>query len=343
MGRDNRINFRNHYYTVTIAFALIYLVLVLWVIPSEATVKHATYLLDQTSDGRIAAAAVQQDQEGRLHVVSSADELRAAMKQNQNSVGIAVAEGDPLPQTTLFFQGHESERQRALLAVSTESWLEGLELPGQPAQVQISTVALRPQAAPEKIPLNKSLVPLFLFTDAGMIGLLLIAALIFFEKEEGTLNAYLVTPGRIWEYLLSKTLTLTLVALSFLVVLVPPTLGLGPNYLHLIGVMALGAALTTLLGALIAVWFENLTQFLFPAIGLLVVFSLPQFSFFFPSFSPVWVRWLPTYPMIFGLREAAFPSGNPEIVSSAMLSLLVVDVLLLALASLAFRRRLIHR
>lgn len=340
--RDNKINFRNHYYTVTIAFALLYLVAVIWLFPTEGSLKHATYLLDQTSDGRIAAAAVRQDQEGRLRLVGSVEEMRAAMQENQNSVGIAVADSSPLPTATLFFQGHENPRLRSLLAVSTEEWLRELEGQPRPGVTRIETIALRGESAPPRIPFNHSLIPVLLFSDAGMLGLLLIAALIFFEKGEGTLKAYLVTPGRIWEYLLSKALSLALVAVSFTLILVVPVLGTGPNYLHLLGVMALGAILTALLGALAAVWFDNLSQFLFPAIGLIALLSLPAVAYFVPSFSPLWIRWLPTYPMIFGLREAAFPSGNPEIVTSAMAILLAVDLLLLFLTSLAFRRRLAY-
>lgn len=340
--RDTKVTFRNHYYTVTIGFALFYLAVILWVVPVEATVKHATYLLDQTRDGRVAAAAVLQNEEGRLHLVASAAEMREAMRQNRNSVGIAIAEADPLPTAALFFQGHENPRLRALLAVSTEAWLREIESAATPAPVAIETVALRGESVAAKIPLNRSLVPLFLFSDAAMLGLLLIAALIFFEKEEGTLRAYLVTPGRIWEFLLAKALALALVALAFTAVLVPPILGSGPNYLHLAAIMALGAILTALLGALVAVWFDNLTQFLFPAIGLIAAISLPSGAYFIPSFSPLWLRYLPTYPMIFGLREASFPSGNPEIVYNAMLILLAVDLVLLVLASLAFRRRLAH-
>ncbi|MFZ5824994.1 MAG: ABC transporter permease [Bacillota bacterium] len=340
--RDTKVTFRNHYYTVTIAFALFYLALIIWVIPSEATVKHATYLLDQTVDGRVAAAALQQNEEGRLHLVSSVEEMRTALQKNRNAVGVAIAEGEPLPAATLFFQGHENPRLRALLAVSTEEWLRQIEGEARPAPVAIETVALRGESPPAKVDLNRSLVPLFLFSDAAMLGLMLIAALIFFEKEEGTLRAYLVTPGRIWEYLLAKALALALVALAFTAVLVPPILGTGPNYLYLAGLMALGAVMTALLGALIAVWFENLTQFLFPAIGIVSAISLPAGAYFVPSFSPLWLRYLPTYPMIFGLREASFPSGSPEVVHNAMLILLAANLVLLLLASLAFRRRLAY-
>ncbi|HYF94490.1 MAG TPA: ABC transporter permease [Symbiobacteriaceae bacterium] len=340
MRRDNLINFRNHYYTVVLAVAALYLVALMWLIPENATVQHATYVVDQTAGARVAADLQTRDTQGRVTVLSTPDELRTAMSENRNSVGLLFADGRPLPAVTLFFQGHENQRLQNLLAASTEDLLR--EIYGQPwpHSVPIAHEVLRGAGAPPAVPLRQMLLPIFLFSDPALVGLIFIAALLFMEKQEGTLRAYLVSPGRVWEYLLSKALTLTFLALIFTLILVQPVMGAGPDYLAVLALMALGSIFSALLGAWAAIYFDNLAQFLFPAVALMAVLTLPTASYLAPSFSPVWIRLFPTYPLVFGLREALSPTGRPQIIYTALATLLVLDGLLLAAASLSFRRQI---
>lgn len=343
LRRDHQINLRNYYYLVTIAVALIYLALIRWLIPADLSLKPALYVLDETADGRYAAYVLEQaaanPYAGPATLAGSVEELQAALEANQNSVGIALADAAPLPAVTLYFQSYMNPQVRNLMAVAVEDSLR--EAYGRPWPVaqELPRETLRGQGqAP--VPFNLALTPFLLFSDTALIGLLFIAALIFMEKEEGALGAYLVTPGRIWEYIVSKALNLALLAVIFTLVLTLPTLGLRPNYLHLLAVMAMGSIFASLLGAWVAVYFDNLTQFLFPAVALMLVISLPAVAYFVPSFAPFWPQLLPTYALIFGLREAAFPTGSPEIVGSALLILLVANLALLAVSSYAFRRQI---
>jgi ABC-type Na+ efflux pump permease subunit len=207
-------------------------------------------------------------------------------------------------------------------------------------EVVVNTTILRGDGEEQKVPFNEMWVPILLFTDTALIGMVFIAALLFMEKEEGTLRAFLVTPGHSWEYLLSKTLTLALLAALFTLIFVPLTIGAGPNYLYLLLLMAAGSLFGSLLGAWVAVYFDNLSQYLFPALTLMVVLSLPAVAYFTPSFSPWWLRLFPTYPLVFGLREALFPSGSPQIVFSALSVLLGLSLLLLVISSRVFKRQL---
>ncbi|MCB0553945.1 MAG: hypothetical protein KDD02_10365, partial [Phaeodactylibacter sp.] len=52
-----------------------------------------------------------------------------------------------------------------------------------------------------------------IFNDPMGLGLMFIGALYLFEKNENTLQALSVTPLRAWQYLASKTITLSLIAL----------------------------------------------------------------------------------------------------------------------------------
>ncbi len=343
LRRDNLINWRNYFYFVTIVVALAYLAAAKFAIPADTTLQPDVYVVDATSSGRFAAFIEQETAApgatANAHLVDSEEALRQRMRDNRNSVGLKVVDGSPLPQATLYFQGHENAKVRNLLAVATAEELRLIYGAAQPSQVSIAQQTLRSAATAVRPPFNEAVVPFLIFSDAVMIGLMFIAALVFMEKEEGTLKAYLVTPGRVGEYLLSKALTLAFLAVLFTLILVPPVLGGGPNYLHLLAMVALGSIFASLLGAWAAVYFENFSQFLFPTVLLLAAISLPGIAYWVPSFSPLWLQWLPTYPLVFGLREAAFPSGSPHTVYSALLVLLAVDAVLLAISSLAFTRQ----
>lgn len=346
LRRDNLINWRNFYYAVTLAVALIYLALVRWVIPTDLTVTPTIYIADQTAEGRYAAYVAEQlrteELVGPAQLVGSMEELRASLAENQNSVGVALSPGTPLPEVTLFFQGYENPQVRNLLAVALEDSLREAYDQPWPVNREFPQQVLRGDGRSAAVPLNQMLVPFLLFSDAVLIGLFFIAALIFMEKDEGTLRAYLVAPGHIWEYLLSKALNLMLLAVIFTLLFVLATIGLGANYFYLLLLVALGSIFASLLGALIAVHFENLTQFLFPAVFVIILISLPAVVFVVPGFAPFWLRWLPTYPLVFGLREAIFPTGNPQIIVTAALTMLLLDGALLAISSWVFRRQLAH-
>lgn len=49
-----------------------------------------------------------------------------------------------------------------------------------------------------------STLPLLIFTDAGMMSVLLLAAMMYFEKQEGTLRTTFITPVKIWQLIFAK-------------------------------------------------------------------------------------------------------------------------------------------
>ncbi|MEL6135035.1 MAG: ABC transporter permease, partial [Bacteroidota bacterium] len=56
------------------------------------------------------------------------------------------------------------------------------------------------------------LLILLVFFDPSMLGLTFIGALVLFEKGDNTLEALVVTPIKLWQYLWSKALSLTIMA-----------------------------------------------------------------------------------------------------------------------------------
>lgn len=131
---------------------------------------------------------------------------------------------------------------------------------------------------------------IMIYSDPAAMGLFFMGAIVLLEKSQKVLNAMVVSPVKVSEYILSKTVAL--IAISTVIALI---LGLVSGSNHLPGI-AVGTALTsaifTMLGIIAATRISNLNQFLIvimpieivcfvpPIVGLFV--ELPNIFCFFP-------------------------------------------------------------
>lgn len=148
----------------------------------------------------------------------------------------------------------------------------------------IVAVAVSQLASPEQL---FSIIPTLMLLVVGGSTLLYVAALILFEKDEGTLNAVIVSPLRTSEYLWSKIITLTALATLESIIMIGGAMLIMrfsgeltlPNIpLLLAGIMAIGV-IYTLVGIVLIVRFNKITDFLIPMSGVAVVLQLPFLYF----------------------------------------------------------------
>jgi len=144
----------------------------------------------------------------------------------------------------------------------------------------IVAVALSQLASPPQL---SGVVPALMLLVVGGSTLLYVSGMIIFEKDEGTLNAVIVSPLRTSEYLWSKILTLTgLATLESLVMIGGAMLIMRragplplPNIpLLLAGIVASGV-IYTLIGIVLIVRFDSITDFLVPMAAIATVLQLP--------------------------------------------------------------------
>jgi fluoroquinolone transport system permease protein len=127
--------------------------------------------------------------------------------------------------------------------------------------------SIRPHAA--------LLVPLFVVGNLLMTTFYFVAALVLFEKGEGSLSAVASTPLRDKEYLLSKALSLTALALVESLVIVAFVSDTQTRWGWLLPASALLAAVYTMLGFIAIVRYDSINEFLIPSLGYVLVLSLP--------------------------------------------------------------------
>ncbi len=137
---------------------------------------------------------------------------------------------------------------------------------------------------------KNNIAAIMIYSDPAAMGLFFMGAIVLLEKSQKVLNAMVVSPVKVSEYILSKTIAL--IAISSIIALI---LGLVSGSNHLSGIAA-GTALTsaifTMLGIIAATRISNLNQFLIvimpieivcfvpPIVGLFV--KLPDIFRFFP-------------------------------------------------------------
>jgi hypothetical protein len=137
----------------------------------------------------------------------------------------------------------------------------------------------------------------------SLMGFFIVMAYIFLDKSEGVIKAFAVTPSSVWKYLLSKTMVITTTVIITSSIITMPVMRLQPNYMLFYLLLILSTFAFSSLGLLVSSFFDSISK----AFGVLYVFMialmLPAFSYFIPSFDPLWLRFFPTYPLLQGMKE----------------------------------------
>lgn len=126
---------------------------------------------------------------------------------------------------------------------------------------------LRPHAA--------LLVPVFVVGNLLMTTFYFVAALVLFEKGEGSLSAIATTPLHDSEYLLSKVLSLMGLALVETLVIVALLADTRTRWDLLLPASALLAAVYTMLGFIAVIRYDSINEFMIPSLGFVFALSLP--------------------------------------------------------------------
>lgn len=120
--------------------------------------------------------------------------------------------------------------------------------------------------------------PLLLFLDSTSMAILMVGVTIFFEKQEGSLRAILVTPISKTDYLLTKILVTILASVLTLILLYIYTLIFKPvnlNIFALLGAVILVALFHSLVGFILSYYSKDFTSLLMNMFTYMLVFMVP--------------------------------------------------------------------
>jgi fluoroquinolone transport system permease protein len=162
-------------------------------------------------------------------------------------------------------------------------------------------LALRALFTPDQL---RFFMPVVALSGVSITAFFLVGVLLMLERGEGTLDVVLVSPLRPAEYLASKLMTVTSLALVESALIVGIAYGLALSFPWLALAVLLRAALVAAVGVAVGVRYRSITQFLMPAAALTLVFDLPVVWYLELWPSPLFYL-LPTMPSLL-LAKAAF-------------------------------------
>lgn len=334
--QDLMVAIRNYFHYVIIIMAVLMIVIVNFVIPAEVKLTPSEIFLDKTDDQKIEGYLINVEEMDPGRFVDSEEELYERLESDSNTLGVILEGSIEDAHFTLIGQGGESEASYNLLEAAMVSILDHYK--GTTDRTPHRVEYLRPQT--KNIPFNKQMIPILMFTEVILLGFLLIAVMVFQEKEEGGVRAYRVSPGGTLEYILAKAGSNLFLAVLYAILVIVFTMGFDVNFLPLFGVIVLANILMTFIGLSISVFFKSLEEFIFVAILFMSVLALPMVSYLNPAFAPKFMTYLPSYPVLFGLREILFPTGKTGFITSLNWMLLAESLVLLGISYWAVQTKL---
>ncbi len=335
LKQDLVVAYRNGFFLVVVGLAVIFVILVRFVIPSEVKITPREYVVDLTEEQTIADLFMKKGLADIL--LPSEDALLSLMQEDRNTIGIVFRGSRENPTAVIHHQGHEPKKAlNALSAAVSLVWNEAGAL-GRPS---FSTpVLLRPESG--KLPFNLSMIPLLIVTEVVLLGFLFVAVMVFQEKAEGSINAYRVSPRGTWTYIFSKSVTNVVLALCYGLLLFLPTIGPAPTLAAVLPLVTVASFLMTVTGLSVSVFFNSLSDFIYVALLVFVLFCLPVASYFFPAFKMPVFELIPSYPLMFGIREILFPTGKTGFYLPMLIRLAAESVVALLVAAWAVNRNLL--
>lgn len=232
-----------------------------------------------------------------------------------------------------YMQGFETERyEEVLYLLHTYS---ADEVAATKAEQSVREIG-----GSDRLNSREAVVPVFIAFSGALMGFFIIMSYVFLDKSQGVIKAFAVTPASVWNYLLSKTFVLlTTVVISSSIVVIP-IMKAKPDYL-LFYVFLLAASFAfSCLGLLVASFFDSISKAFGVLYLIMITLMLPAFSYYISSFDPVWIRFLPTYPLLEGLKGIMKGQADLAYVMTYTGVFLVGGFIILALANIKFKKSL---
>jgi len=334
--KDMQLSLRGFYIYIEFVFALIFVAVLLFVVPENFSHTVTVYAHLDLEGPYQAMAQQTLDQEGYdLVTLPSRAAVEASLAENRSSVGLDVHEDGGTVVYDYILQGYENQKFRNMLKTSIEAGFAE-RMPGYRDVTTVTTL----QTNVEKLSDRLTVLPVYLALNAAFMGLFIIASYIFLDKEEGTIRAFAVTPAKVWHYLAGKVGVLLVAGLMSGLIATIAVAGGKPHYLHLILLLIACNLFGSALGLFIASFFNTMVKAMGWLYLVVIVLAFASVSYYMPAFSPLVIRLLPSYPMLFAFRETLFETANLTYIYVNVGGFLIAGVLLFLLANWRFKRTL---
>lgn len=162
------------------------------------------------------------------------------------------------------------------------------------------------------VPFNKAMLPVFLCFEALVTGCILGGALMLSEKEQGVSKAMRTSPLSIAAYLTAKVLLFSVIGTVYGSLLCIFTVGFAVQWPLFLLLSFFGTAIMTLLGLAYTTLFSDISSWFFSLVLVLSINMLPSMTYYASSFTPFWMKVIPSYPVLFAYSSILF-GGSVDI------------------------------
>ncbi|KJS21613.1 MAG: hypothetical protein VR72_09755 [Clostridiaceae bacterium BRH_c20a] len=191
-------------------------------------------------------------------------------------------------------------------------------------------------------------IPIAFITDFAVTGFLFIAAMLFFEKGQGTLDVIVTSPIKVSEYILSKIISLSILICSIAIALVfgvSIIKDIEVNYFFVVVASTLSSSFFILLGLIISTFYKSFTDMLMPMGGLFTLLFIPLLIYvnadilnFLDYIVFIW----PTYSMI-NLIDAILGNSSTNAIILSIAYILILNFILFRASIKFFNKKVIGR
>lgn len=335
--RDLKVSYRTFYVYIEIIMALIVVAVVLFVLPENFEGRSRLHLFtDPALESALTNEFIQGEAATEIILAESREDILTAMASDRSSQGVVLSEGsEGVVEFEVILQGYEDEAMRNLIEASIKGMILQ-EMPGFESGAQVIITSPDARRLSDRI----SFLPMYLLLNSAFMGLFIVAAYVFVDKEEGTIRALAVTPVSVRDYLLSKLGVMLFTGLLTGLLVTVLVARLEVNYFYLILVLIAGNLFGTVLGMFIASFYNSIISSLGAMYVVIMILAMGGVAYYMPSFSPLLVRLLPSYPLLFALRETFLERPNVEYILMITGAFLLGSLLLFIVTEYRYRKTL---
>lgn len=283
---------KNALFWVITATLIIIIALVNFALPREASRESYTVYAYNTEYAA-----------GYTTKVESEAKLREAVRDSGGIGLIGASDGG----ITVIHTGLSQKTVRAVMILLQSHSGSGIEVE------HISEVG-------RTIAFNQRMVPIFICFEALITGFVLGGALVLSEKEERTIRALRISPIGVDRYLLAKTLLFSCIGTLYALIMALFCVGFDFSIVRFIILSFFGAAVFSLIGLAFSSLFRDMSSWFFTMALILSINMLPVIAYSEPSFSPLWLRIIPSYPIIFSYERVLFGTSGSEWAAALIVS-----------------------
>ncbi len=334
--RDLKVSYRTYYVYIEFIMALIIVAVLLFVVPENFEAKTKLFLhVEEGVSSELILDSLETDSSTDVTLLDSREAVVSALEEDRAGQGAVISMNATGIEYEIILQGYESEKVRNIME---KVMVTGFKTE-HPDYTESTTQRVLDENS-ERLSDRISYMPLVLMLNSAFMGLFIVAAYVFMDKEERTIKALTVTPVSIKDYLLSKVGVMLFTGLITALLTTVLVAGFKVNYFYLVLLLIASNFFGTALGLFIASFYDSIIKSMGALYIVIMAMAFAGISYFMPSFSPAIIKLLPSYPLLFAFREVFLKQPDVGFILTTTLGFTAAAIVIFIFAVMRYKKTL---